>query len=101
MWYWVVAMIKSSISCCCCCRASANSQNDVESLLMMSIDARFGASRLLLPVNICCANKAFYGDFFMFRFTFEEGAWDKVPKTVRTFAILLLNNISLNQPENL
>ena len=34
--------------------------------------ARFGASRLLLPVNICCANIAFYGDFFIFRFTFEE-----------------------------
>jgi hypothetical protein len=57
---------------------------------------RFGTSRLLLPVIVCCANIAFYGDFFMFRFTFEEGAWDKVPKTVRTFGNLLLNNAAVN-----
>ena len=62
---------------------------------------RFGTSRLLLPVSVCCANIAFYGDFFIFRFTFEEGAWTKVPKTVRTFAILLLNNAVVNRPENL
>jgi hypothetical protein len=37
----------------------------------------------------------------MFRFTFEEGAWDKVPKTVRTFENLLLNDASVNRPENL
>ena len=35
----------------------------------------------------------------MFRFTFEEGAWTKVPKTVRTFANLLLNNALVNRPE--
>ena len=33
--------------------------------------SRFGASRLLLPVNVCCANIAFFGDFFIFRFTCE------------------------------
>ena len=32
---------------------------------------RFGASRLLLPVIVCAANIAIFGDFFMFRFTFE------------------------------
>ena len=31
---------------------------------------RFGTSHLLLPVNVCCANIAFFGDYFMFR----EGA---------------------------
>ena len=57
-----------------------------------------------LLVNVCCANIAniaFYGDFFIFRFTFEEGAWTKVPKTVRTFANLMLNNTVVNRPENL
>jgi hypothetical protein len=63
--------------------------------------ARFGASRLHLPVIVCCANIAFFGDFFMFRFTFEEGACAKVPKTDRTFENLLLHNAFVNRPENL
>jgi hypothetical protein len=60
-------------------------------VLLGSFQAAF-----FLPVNVCCANRAFYGDFFMFRFTFEEGAWTKVPKTDRTFAILLLDNAVVN-----
>ena len=32
-------------------------------------------------------------------FTFEEGAWTKVPKTVRTFANLILNNAPADWPK--
>ena len=57
---------------------------------------RFGASRLLLLVIVCCADITFFGDFFMFHFTFEEGAWTKVLKTDRTFEIFLLHNAFIN-----
>jgi hypothetical protein len=35
-----------------------------------NVEPSDGASRLLLPVSVCCANIAFLGDFYMFRFTF-------------------------------
>ena len=52
--------------------------------------ARFVPSRLLLPVDVWHVNIAFYGTFHCPQDAFAEGAWVKVPKTLRTF-----NNISL------
>ena len=49
---------------------------------------RFGASRLLLPVNVCCANIAFFGDFFIFRFTFEGVRFpDRSKGLLRTYPV--------------
>ena len=59
---------------------------------------RFGASRLLLPVNVCCANRAFLGDFFMFRFTFGaspcSGPGTGHLRRRGTFDLVLLNTTS-------
>ena len=40
---------------------------------------------VLLPVNVCCANRRNVWLFLELRFTFEEGACTKVTNIERTF----------------